>query len=98
MTDDWSVWIQTAETKPDQQLEIEAEKADDVGGNAEMRAAARVEIKRRDRAAAESLATKQLAIAERQAQAAKWAVLAAWGSAVVTLIVGVLPFVSVYMH
>jgi hypothetical protein len=98
MTVDWSHWLEAAGTKSDQQLEVEAENPNDLGGNAQTRAAARVEIKRRDREVADSLATKQLAIAERQAQAAKWAVLAAWGSVAVTLIVGALPLASRYVH
>ena len=98
MTEDWSNWLSSAGTRSDQQLEVEAEKTNDLGGNLEMRAAARVEIKRRDRAAAERLAENQLAIAKQQARAAKWAVPAAWGSVAVTLIIWVLPLVIKYMR
>jgi hypothetical protein len=86
MTEDWSGYLEKAENKSDHQLEIEAEKTNDIGGNAEIRAAARVEIKKRDRKAADQLAMRQLATAEQQARSAKSAVLAAWGSAAATVL------------
>lgn len=90
MTENWSQFIEGAETKSDHQLEVESEISNELGGNAEKRASARIEIKRRDREAAEKLLNKQLAIAEKAARSAKWAALAAWGSVVSTLLVGVL--------
>ena len=92
MTEDWSRVLVDVTTKSNSQLEIEFEKPDHLGGNAEMRANAKVEIKRRDREAAEKLALKQLAIAEQQANSAKSAVLAAWGGAVAALFSGLLAF------
>jgi hypothetical protein len=88
MIDDWTHFLEDARTKSDLQLEVEAEVPNELGGNAESRASARVELKRRDRESAEVLALKQLAIAEQQAKSAKLAVLAAWGSAAATVLVG----------
>jgi hypothetical protein len=86
MTEDWGTYLDKAEDKSDQQLEIETEKPNDIGGNAEMRAAARVEIKKPDHKAADQLALKQLATAEKQARSARGAVLAAWGSVAATML------------
>jgi hypothetical protein len=77
MTTDWNRFLLDIGDKSEEQLEVEAEIPDHLGGNAQLRASARVEIKRRDREAAERLAAKQLVIAEQQAKAAKMAVLAA---------------------
>jgi hypothetical protein len=98
MTTDWSTFLPDAKSKSEEELEVEAEIPDHLGGNAQRRAGAKVELRRRERAAAEALAVRQLAIAERQAQAAKWAVLAAWGGAVVTLLVGTLPLINRLIH
>jgi len=91
MTTDWERFLPTAGTKSDEQLYVEAEIPDHLGGNAQLRAEAKVEIGKRERAAAEALASKQLEIAEQQAKAAKWAVVAAWGGAAIALSVGILP-------
>jgi hypothetical protein len=90
MTKDWSRFLVDAATKSDCQLEIEMEKPDHLGGNAIMRAGAKVEVKRRDREAATQLALKQLAIAEQQARSAKSAVRAASGSATAAVLYGIL--------
>ena len=92
MISDWGHFLESARTKPNHQLELEAEIPDHLGGSAQMRAVAKTEIKRRNREAAEKLLLKQLAIAEKQAQSAKWAVLAAWGSAGATILAGILTF------
>jgi len=86
MTDDWSRFVDAASTKSDEQLEVEADMPDHLGGNATMRGAARSEIKKRDRAAAKSLADKQLQITTQQTQIAKIAAWAAWGSALAGLL------------
>jgi hypothetical protein len=98
MPNDWSKSSKDAKTKSDTQLEIEVEMSNSLGGNEEMRAIARAEIKRREREAAESLAAKQIAVAERQAKTAKWSVLAAWGSATATLIAGAVPLIEKLLH
>ncbi len=86
--------IEAAKAMSDHRLEIEAATSDSLGGSPEKRACAKIEIKRRDREAADQLARMQLATAERQAKTAQSTARAAWGSVVVVLAVGLPSIVS----
>jgi hypothetical protein len=96
VNDDWSQFLAGAAAKSSHQLEVEAEAPDHLGGNAQIRAIARAEIKRRDREAIEKLALQQLAVAEQQAKSAKSAIRAAWGSAVAALLACVVSLWQAY--
>ena len=87
---DYSSWLRAAEDMSDLELELDRAKEDSAGGTAEKRAAARVEIAKRERAAATALAEKHLLVADKQSVTAKASVRAATLSARATVAAAVI--------
>jgi hypothetical protein len=92
---DYSSWLRAAKDMSDLELELDRAMENCAGGTAEKRAAARVEIAKRERAAATALAEKQLLIADRQSVTAEASVRAATLSARATVAAAVVAAIGV---